>query len=56
MSLLQSSPRTRKSIHLPKADVFDEASSNTSEAAELELLDYARGRLMIVASGFGKLE
>jgi hypothetical protein len=34
----------------------DAASSNTSEAAELELLDYARGRLMTLASVFGQLE
>jgi len=34
----------------------DAALPNTSEAAELELLDCARGRLMIVTSGFGKLE
>ena len=39
-----------------KADISDGPSPSTSEAAELEPLDYARGRLMIVASGFGKLE
>jgi hypothetical protein len=39
-----------------KADISNGPSPSTSEAAELEPLDYARGRLMIVASGFGKLE
>jgi hypothetical protein len=39
-----------------KADMSDAASPSTSEAAELELLDCAGGGLMIVASGFGKLE